>query len=193
MRRHKKRQKEKSPLASIKAASVLRSSKRFVRTFSPFVSTLVGVLRLRVKATIQLPNHRPGARLYLGPHVLPEVRGEGLVHGRADDVDGDEEREEHDVHEDGIHHAHVHTLLLEEANLHHQHEKERGQRAELAGDHEQEELLRVEGRAPHEQDEEEAADEHLRKELPVATRSNEGGHGHEAGLARHLEELVVPG
>ena len=147
---------------------------------------------MRVEATVQLFQYHPDARLYLGPHVSPDVRGKCLVYGRADDVGGDEERKEHEEHKDGIHYAHVHALLLEEADLHHQHEEERGQRAKLAGGHEQIELLRVEGRAPHEHDEKEAADEHFSKELQVAALLNEGGHGHEAGLARHLEELVVP-
>ena len=57
---------------------------------------------------------------------------------------------------------------------------------------EQVERLRVEGRAAHEHHEEEEADEHLREELRVAPLANEGGHGHEARLARHLEQLVEP-
>ena len=133
-----------------------------------------------VDASMQHPRHRPEARLDPGPHVLPAVCGEGLVDGSADDVERDEEREEHDEHEDVVHHAHVDPLLLEEADLHHEHEEERGEGAELADAHEQEEPLRVEGRAAHEQDEEAAADEHLREELRVAPLANEGGHGHEA-------------
>ena len=41
-------------------------------------------------------------------------------------------------------------------------------------------------------EEEEAADEELGEQLGVAPRLEKGGHGHEAGLARHLQELVVP-
>ena len=102
-----------------------------------------------VDASKQPPRHRPEARLDSGPHVLPAGRGEGLVDGGADDVERDEEREEHDEHEDVVHHAVVDALLLEEADLHHEHEEERGEGAELAGDHEQVELLRVERRAAH--------------------------------------------
>ena len=145
-----------------------------------------------VDASKQPPRHRPEARLDSGPHVLPAGRGEGLVDGGADDVERDEEREEHDEHEDVVHHADVDALLLEEADLHHEHEEERGEGAELVCGHEQEDPLRVEGRAAHEQDEEEAADEHLREELRVAPLADEGGHGHEARLARHLEQLVEP-
>ena len=41
--------------------------------------------------------------------------GKCLVDGRADDVDGDKEREEHDEHEGGVHDVFRDALLRTEA------------------------------------------------------------------------------
>ena len=41
------------------------------------------------RPALQPPEAAPEARLPLGPQVEPKVRGARLVHGRADDVEGD--------------------------------------------------------------------------------------------------------
>merc|ERR1712166_1485535 len=126
------------------------------------------------------------------PAALQTLGKERFLEGISDDVDGEHHWREHDVYEDLAHHILRHALLFEEANLHHERKKERGERAELRRGHEHVDLVRVKRRAAEEVREEEAADEELGEDREEAPLLNEGCDCHEHRLARHLEELVVP-